>query len=103
MFMSTMAIMTCLLAILVISEIQREPRTGDTKDPLFNKPLQLSDEVLKFERGLISEALAKVNGRVTYAAKLLGIGYQTLAYIIESRHPTLLKQRSPVYRRPRKP
>ena len=38
------------------------------------------------QRKLISEALAKVNGRVSYAAKLLGIGYQGLAYIIESRH-----------------
>jgi hypothetical protein len=32
------------------------------------------NEVLEFERNLISEALAKVNGRVSYAAKLLGIG-----------------------------
>lgn len=84
------------------SQIQREPRTEGTKHLLFNEPLHLPHEVLKFERGLISEALAKVNGRVTHAAKLLRVGYQALAYIIESRHPDLLKQRTPVYRRPRK-
>ena len=73
-----------------------------TKTSLFNEPIDLADAVLKFERNLISEALAKVNGRVSYAAKLLGIGYQGLAYIIESRHPELLKQRTPVYRRSRR-
>lgn len=84
------------------AQIQRGPSAGDTKTSLFNEPLGLADEVLKFERNLISEALAKVNGRVSYAAKLLGIGYQGLAYIIESRHSELLNQRTPVYRRPRK-
>ena len=62
----------------------------------------LSSVSSKKKSRLISEALAKVNGRVSYAAKLLGIGYQGLAYIIESRHPELLKQRTPVYRRARK-
>jgi tetratricopeptide (TPR) repeat protein len=84
------------------AQIQHGPRTEDTKTSLFNEPVVLAEEVLKFERDLISEALAKVNGRVSYAAKLLGIGYQGLAYIIESRHPELLKQRTPVYRRPRR-
>jgi tetratricopeptide (TPR) repeat protein len=84
------------------AQIQHGPSTADTKTSLFNEPIDLADEVLEFERHLISEALAKVNGRVSYAAKLLGIGYQGLAYIIESRHPELLKQRTPVYRRSRK-
>ena len=84
------------------AQIQHGPSTEETKTSLFNEPIDLADEVLQFERNLISEALAKVNGRVSYAAKLLGIGYQGLAYIIESRHPELLKQRTPVYRRPRK-
>jgi len=39
---------------------------------------------------------------VRYAATLLGIGYQAFAYIIESRHPELLKQRTPVYLRSRR-
>ena len=57
---------------------------------------------MRFERGLISEALAQVNGKVTHAAKLLGLNYQKLAYIIETKHPDLLKKRTPVRRRPRK-
>ncbi|HET8671324.1 MAG TPA: helix-turn-helix domain-containing protein, partial [Candidatus Saccharimonadales bacterium] len=84
------------------AQIQHGPSTEDTKHSLFNEPIDLAEEVLRFERNLIGQALAKVNGRVSYAAKLLGIGYQGLAYIIESRHPELLKQRTPIYRRPRR-
>ena len=84
------------------AQIRHDPSTEHSKTSLFNEPIDLADQVLKFERNLISEALAKVNGRVSHAAKLLGIGYQGLAYIIESRHPELLKQRTPVYRRPRR-
>jgi tetratricopeptide (TPR) repeat protein len=75
---------------------------ANAKDDLFNRPIKLTDETLKLERDLIGKALAKVNGRITYAAKLLGIRYQTLAFIIEARHPDLLTQRTPVHRRPRK-
>ena len=77
-------------------------KTAGINEVLFNKPYNLEEEVLKFERGRISEALAKVNGKVTHAAKLLGLNYQKLAYIIETRHPDLLKNRTPVRRRPRK-
>jgi tetratricopeptide (TPR) repeat protein len=77
-------------------------KTPNAHEVLFNKRLDLADEVLKFERGLISQALVKVNGKVTQAAKLLGVGYQTLAHMIERKHPDLLKTRTPVRRRPRK-
>lgn len=77
-------------------------KTENAKGLLLDKPCVLPDETLKFERGLISNALMKVNGRITHAANLLGIRYQTLAFIIESRHPDLLNQRTPVYRRPRR-
>ena len=70
-----------------------------TADVLYNKPLILPDEVLKFERELISDALIKVNGSITYAAKLLGVSYQRLGYILETRHKDLLKERTPVRRR----
>jgi tetratricopeptide (TPR) repeat protein len=68
----------------------------------FNKPCHMPKELLQFERRLISQALATANGRVTHAAKWLGIGRQRLAYIIETRHPDLLKERSPIRRRSRK-
>ena len=59
-------------------------------------------EVLKFERGLIKAALVEVNGSVTHAASLLGISYQRLARIIETRHADLMRERSPIHRRPRR-
>ena len=51
------------------AQIQHGPSTEETKNRLFNEPIDLADEVLKFERNLISEALAKTNGRVSYAAR----------------------------------
>jgi len=88
--------------IKLARELQREAKTENVTDLLFHTLISLPDEVLKFERDLISTALAKANGRVTHAAKLLRIRYQTLGSIIESRHPELLEQRTTVYRRPRK-
>jgi tetratricopeptide (TPR) repeat protein len=90
------------VGIKLAKELRRERKHENTKDLLFSKSIRLPDEVLKFERDLISTALAKADRRITHAAKLLGIRYQTLANIIESRHPELLKQRTTVYRRPRK-
>ena len=77
-------------------------KAANAYEVLFNKRYDLEAEVLKFERARISEALAQVNGKVTHAAKLLGLNYQKLAYIIETRHADLLKKRTPVRRRPRK-
>jgi len=66
---------------------------------LLTKSPHLQQAVLEYERRLIKEALAKVNGSVTYAASLLGLSHQGLAYVIESRHKELLKERSPIKRR----
>jgi len=66
---------------------------------LLNTKCDLTQEKLKHERELIRQALAKVDGRLTRAASLLGTTYQGLAYIIEKRHPDLLKERSPIRRR----
>ena len=77
-------------------------KTPNAHELLFNKRLNLTEEVLKFEHDLISETLIKVNGKVTLAAEFLGVGYQTLAHMIEKKHPDLLKQRTPVRRRPRR-
>ena len=75
--------------------------TQDASGSLFNQPCEMSKAVLQFERRLISQALAAANGRISYAAKWLTIGRQKLAYIIETRHPDLLPERTPVYRRTR--
>lgn len=76
-------------------------QTQDAGGSLFNQPCEMSKAVLQFERRLISQALAAANGRISHAAKWLTIGRQKLAYIIETRHPDLLPERTPVYRRPR--
>jgi tetratricopeptide (TPR) repeat protein len=79
-----------------------EANTEDTQEILLNKPCVLQEEVWKFEGGLIREALAKASGSLTRAAALLSMSYQALAYILESRHKDLLKERSPIRRRSRK-
>lgn len=83
------------------SKLQSE-LSVDALELLFNKRYNLKAEVLRFEHELISQTLTMVNGKVTDAAELLGIGYQTLAFIIETKHPDLLTKRTPVRRRPRK-
>ena len=69
---------------------------------LLTKSPDLGKAVLKYEGSLIRQALAKVSGSVTHAASLLGLSHQGLAYVIESRHPELLKERTPIRRRLRK-
>ncbi|MGH9932699.1 MAG: tetratricopeptide repeat protein, partial [Pyrinomonadaceae bacterium] len=50
----------------------RGERTGESAaEVLYNKSFHLPDEVSKFERELISNALIKVNGSITHAARLL--------------------------------
>ena len=62
----------------------------------------LKETLLAVERQLIRKALAEANGRVTYAAPLLGMTYPGLIYIIRKRHPDLLRERTPVRSRQRK-
>jgi hypothetical protein len=84
------------------SELLREKESKDAPT-LFNVPIDLTNEVLMFERELIRQALAKVeSGRVVDAAKWLKISYQRLVHRIRTKHPELIKARSPVLRRRRK-
>jgi molybdenum-dependent DNA-binding transcriptional regulator ModE len=48
---------------------------------------------------LIKHALEAHEGSVTRAAKTLGISYQELHYMLETRHKDLLRYRTPVKRR----
>jgi tetratricopeptide (TPR) repeat protein len=61
----------------------------------------LGDEVRRYEYDLIKEALISSRGRVTQAARLLGISYQHLCYIIDNRQTDLLKFRTPKKQRPK--
>lgn len=62
----------------------------------------LSDEIQSFEHELIKDALESAQGSVTHAARSLGMSYQALSYMLETRHKDLLTQRTPARRRPRK-
>src|ERR1043165_4439242 len=62
----------------------------------------LSEEIQSFEHDVIKRALESAQGSVTNAARNLGMSYQALTYMLETRHRDLLKQRTPVRRRPRK-
>lgn len=54
------------------------------------------------ERDLIKLALDQAKGKVTHAARILGMSYPALSYMLRTRHKDLLKYRTPVHRRPRK-
>jgi tetratricopeptide (TPR) repeat protein len=66
---------------------------------LIDKPQNLKRDLLQVEREMIRTALTKANGSLTRAAKLLDMSYQALGYLIQSRHPELLKERTPIRRR----
>ena len=83
----------------VFTNIRGELKPEVATEIVFNTPCTFPLEVLKFEAGLIGQALAQANGSVTHAAHLLGMTYQGLAYVIGSRHHDLLKARSPIHRR----
>jgi len=87
----------------VLSRLRAKLGEEENADPLSNQPCDLHGRVLQFEAGLIRQALAQSNGSVTRAAALLDMSYQGLAYVIGSRHKDLLKERSPVRRRTRRP
>lgn len=85
-------------AIKVLAKVQTG-LTPEEADALANKPMNLDQELLRYENGLIKRALAQVNGSLTRAAANLSMSYQKLAYILDTRHKDLLKERTPIRRR----
>lgn len=79
----------------------RTEARSHANDSLFKRG-NYKETILEVEQELIRRALAEANGSVTYAAPLLGMTYPGLIYVIQRRHPGLLKDRTPVRRRPRK-
>ncbi len=60
----------------------------------------LNEEIHSLEHDLIKHSLEANERSVTRAAKNLGISYQELHYMLNTRHKDLLNKRTPV--RPRK-
>ena len=85
----------------VVASINTELSADEATEILLTEPGGLRAQLEKHERVVIKRALAEVDGRVTHAASLLEMRYQSLAYIIERRHPDLLKKRTPIRRRQR--
>ena len=86
----------------IVARVQTELSADEATEILLSEPGGLREQLRKYEGVVIKQALSQVNGSVTHAASLLDVNYQTLAYIIETRHPHLLNARTPVRRRPRK-
>jgi len=72
---------------------------ADAPQSLFSKPRNFKQDLLDVEKSMIRKALAEANGSLTGAASLLGMSYQALAYLIQTRHQELLKERTPIRRR----
>ena len=56
---------------------------------------KLREDVQALERELVERALDGARGRITYAARSLGISHQALNYMLETRYKDLLKKRRP--------
>jgi tetratricopeptide (TPR) repeat protein len=70
--------------------------------PTLSAPnFSLTKVVRAYEHRFIKQALEDAQGSVSHAAKLLGIGHQSLGYIINTRHRDLLSKRTPIIHRKR--
>ena len=87
----------------VVACIQTELKSDDATEILLTERGGLQAQLDKYEGVIIKRALVQAGGKVTLAASLLELRYQSLAYKIEHQHPELLNYRTPVRRRPRKP
>lgn len=85
-----------------LREIQQLRR--DWQSTLLDNSLDLPAAMLKHERELIATALRKIPSKsLVQAALLLGISHQSLTYMINTRHRSLLELRSPIKPRARRP
>jgi CheY-like chemotaxis protein len=69
---------------------------------LGEKDFSLRKAVLAYEARFIEHALRATQGRVTRAAAMLGIGYQSLVEILKGRHRKLQRWRTPPLSRKQK-
>ena len=83
----------------LVGVLSGELETDKANEIILSKPFDLQEMMLKYEGALIKKALTQSNGSVTHAASLLGMSYQALCYVLDSRHKNLLKERTP--KRPR--
>ncbi len=80
----------------------KEMSRDEAVDVLLPKPLDLDQRLLECEHETIKQALEQTDGSVVHAAPLIGRSYQGLSHMIETKHPDLLKTRTPIRRRQRR-
>lgn len=69
------------------------------KDAITTSGRPLNEEIFLLEHDLIKHALENAQGRVTFAARTLGMSYQRLTHKLQTKHKDLLKDRSPLRHR----
>jgi len=67
--------------------------------PELSEDFSLPSVLHELEGRYIEEALTRAEGKITKAARILGVSHQTLIGIISNRHRQLLGKRTPVYKR----
>jgi tetratricopeptide (TPR) repeat protein len=72
------------------------------KEAITTSGRPLHEETFLLEHELIKHALENAQGRVTFAARTLGISYQRLTHKLRTKHQDLLKDRNPLRPRTRK-
>ncbi len=72
------------------------------KEAITTSGKPLDEEIFLLEHELIKYALDDAAGRVTFAARTLGMSYQRLTHKLQTKHQDLLKERSPATKRHRK-
>jgi tetratricopeptide (TPR) repeat protein len=76
-------------------------QAGEMPAPGLKRSLRstLKEVVRRYEHDYIEQALEQTEGKVSHAARLLGLPYQTLAYMLQHRHKDLMPKRTPIIRR----
>src|SRR5215213_7536710 len=72
------------------------------KEEITTSGRPLNEEIFLLEHSLIKHALENAHGRVTFAARTLGMSYQRLTHKLQTKHQDLLKDRSPATKRHKK-
>ncbi len=72
------------------------------KEAITTSGRPLNEEIFLLEHSLIKHALEDAHGRVTFAARTLGMSYQRLTHKLQTKHKDLLKDRSPATKRHKK-
>ena len=87
-------------ALAVFEEMSERLAVLDQRNIIAGR--NLTEEIQSLEHDLIKHALETNYGSITRSARALGISYQELSYMLNTRHADLLYLRTPPRRRPPK-